>query len=81
MNRCDSCKAKNQCLAAVEPGSIMCTLNLMRSGHTHGDEQPPKTQSEFCQYCGARLERIGTALFCSNMLCINRYVDLNEVNR
>ena len=41
MSRCYYCKAKSVCSAAVEEGSIMCTLNRMRYGGTHEHDPEP----------------------------------------
>lgn len=73
---CYDCKAKEYCLAAVERGSIMCTMNLLRYGGTHGDAQPKKQDGMFCQYCGKPLRVIGQERFCNNPRCTNRFVSV-----
>ena len=35
---CMNYVAKKECPAAAMPGSIMCMINRMNSGKTHGDE-------------------------------------------
>ena len=72
--RCHSCKAKNVCSAAVQPGSIICSLNLMRYGGTHADNCPPTQAPEYCQYCGHPLKVIGSERFCNNVRCNNRFM-------
>lgn len=36
--KCNRCPVRNTCMLACEPGSVMCTMNRMQSGKTHGDE-------------------------------------------
>lgn len=76
MSRCDTCKARNQCLAAVEPGSLMCAMNLLKSGHTHGEERSYSQEGVCCKYCGQPLKVIGPKRFCNNVYCINRYISV-----
>lgn len=38
---CFNCKAKAYCMAAAQPGSIMCSINKMRYCGTHADDEPP----------------------------------------
>lgn len=73
MYNCYTCKAKSECSAAAQPGSIMCMVNRLRLGGTHADEEPVRQPGEFCQYCGQRLRVIGTERFCNNVRCPNRY--------
>lgn len=47
---CYYCKAKGQCLAAAQPGSVMCMVNRMRYGGTHADDRPPRQEGGFCQF-------------------------------
>lgn len=42
MYNCYTCKAKSECSAAAQPGSIMCMVNRMRFGGTHADEEPTR---------------------------------------
>lgn len=73
---CYYCKAKGQCLAAAQPGSVMCMVNRMRYGGTHADDRPPRQEGGFCQFCGQPLRQIGEARFCNNVNCRNRFVDV-----
>ena len=73
MPECFNCKAKDHCIAAAEPGSVMCMVNRMRYGGTHADDSPPRQPGNFCQYCGQPLLVIGTERFCNNVNCSNRF--------
>lgn len=73
---CYSCKAKSYCIAAAQPGSVVCLVNRMRCGGTHADDQPPRQAGEYCQYCGKKLKEIGTERFCNNPNCLNRFVNV-----
>lgn len=73
MYRCYSCKAKSVCAAVVQPGSVMCIANKLRSGATHADEESTRQSGRFCQYCGHPLRVIGTERFCNNVNCQNRF--------
>lgn len=73
---CYYCKAKNECTAACEPGSIMCTVNRMRYGGTHADDMPKRQPGSFCQYCGKPLKVIGYERFCNNPQCENRFMNV-----
>lgn len=44
-------------------------------GGSHADDKPPRQHGDFCQYCGQRLRTIGTARFCNNVNCKNRFED------
>lgn len=39
---CACCKAANMCLMAVEPGSVMCQMNRLRSGQTKAELEREK---------------------------------------
>lgn len=73
---CYYCKAKKECIAAAEPGSVVCMVNRMRYGGTHADERPARQAGSFCQFCGKRLMEIGSVRFCNNVNCENRYEDV-----
>lgn len=73
---CYDCKAKEVCIAAAEPGSVMCMINRMRYGGTHADDGPRRQQGDYCQYCGHRLRELGRERFCDNVECRNRYVNV-----
>lgn len=73
MYNCYTCKAKSECSAAAQPGSIMCMVNRMRFGGTHADEEPTRQPGRFCQYCGHPLREIGMERFCNNVNCPNRF--------
>ena len=73
---CYYCKAKEYCIAAAQPGSMICLVNRMRYGGTHADDAPPRQAGGFCQYCGRPLREIGQERFCNNVNCQNRYVSL-----
>lgn len=75
---CYYCKAKKYCMAAAQPGSMMCLVNRMRYGGTHADDAPPRQVGGFCQYCGQPLREIGRERFCNNVNCRNRYVSVTH---
>ena len=50
---CYYCKAKNECSAAVEPGSIVCTVNRLRYGGTHADDRPARQSGVFADFVGS----------------------------
>lgn len=52
MPECYFCKAKQYCIAAAQPGSVICMINRMRYGGTHADDAPTKQTGKYCQYCG-----------------------------
>lgn len=70
---CYSCEAKTKCIAAVQPGSVMCVVNRVRYCGTHADEAQKQQQGDYCQYCGQRLRVIGRERFCNNVNCRNRF--------
>lgn len=37
---CYNCKAKTKCIAAAEPGSVICAVNRLNYGGTHADDAP-----------------------------------------
>lgn len=47
--QCNRCPIRNNCLLAVEPGSVMCAINRMKSGKTHGDID---IGQKICPHCG-----------------------------
>lgn len=69
---CYDCKAKYICSSAVQEGSVMCLINKIHSGVTHGDEEQ-KPQARYCSYCGQPLKITGSQKFCNNVRCINRF--------
>lgn len=78
MRDCSICKARAYCWEAVEPGSIMCGINLMQHGGTKSEPETPRSISvklspTFCAYCGKPLKIIGTERFCNNVQCFNRF--------
>jgi len=78
MRDCSVCKARAYCWEAVEPGSIMCGINLMQHGGTKSEPETPRSISvklspTFCAYCGKPLKIIGTERFCNNVQCFNRF--------
>lgn len=76
MPECYFCKAKQYCIAAAQPGSVICMINRMRYGGTHADDTPTKQTGTYCQYCGKKLREIGQQRFCNNVQCLNRYKDV-----
>lgn len=54
---CACCKAANICLAAVEPGSVMCQINRLRFGQTKAELEREKKREPMrcCPYCGKLL--------------------------
>lgn len=78
MRDCSICKARAYCWEAVEPGSIMCGINLMQHGGTKSEPETPRSISvklspTFCAYCGKPLKIVGTERFCNNVQCFNRF--------
>lgn len=73
---CYYCKAKNECMEAAQPGSVVCLVNRMRFGGTHADDRPPRQVGNFCQFCGRPLRQIGEERFCNNVNCRNRFVNV-----
>ena len=74
MRDCSICKARAYCWEAVEPGSIMCGINLMQHGGTKSEPETPRSISvklspTFCAYCGKPLKIVGTERFCNNVQC------------
>lgn len=73
---CYNCKAKHNCLATVQKGSIMCLANKLNYSGTHGEEESYRQEGTFCQYCGKPLKVYGSERFCNNPRCQNRYVNV-----
>jgi hypothetical protein len=73
---CYNCKAKHNCSSAVQEGSVMCMVNKLHYGGTHGEEEPQRQVGSFCQYCGKPLKVYGSERFCNNPRCQNRYVNV-----
>ena len=73
---CYKCKAKHNCMAAVQENSVMCMLNKMRYGGNHAEEEQYRQEGSFCQYCGNPLKVYGSERFCNNPQCRNRYVNV-----
>lgn len=73
---CEICSARHHCSAAVDPGSVVCTVNRLRYGGTHGDAVSPRQRGSYCQFCGQPLRVIGTERFCNNVRCENRFVSV-----
>lgn len=76
MKDCSVCKARNNCMAAAQPGSVVCMVNLLRYGGTHADDAPSRPCGKFCQFCGKPLYVSGEKRFCRNVNCENRYEDV-----
>ena len=76
MPECYYCKAKGHCIAATQPGSVVCMINRMRYGGSHADAAPPRTETVYCQFCGQPLKVIVQKRFCNNTRCLNRYNDV-----
>lgn len=78
MKECDACKANRECMAYVQPGSLICTLNKINYCGTHAEERQLRRQLEnrqilYCQYCGKPLKIEGSLRYCNNVQCINRF--------
>lgn len=43
---CSSCKARHNCMAVVEPGSIACMAHLLQAGGTKADGNPYQTRGD-----------------------------------
>lgn len=80
---CSSCKARLNCMAVVEPGSIACMAHLLQAGGTKADGNPYQTRGvpKFCPFCGKPLKVIGAERFCNNVQCENRYIPMEERDR
>lgn len=52
---CNVCPVRNGCMLAVEPGSVMCSINKMRSGKTHRETYSRTSLQRFCPHCGKPL--------------------------
>ena len=70
---CYNCTAKSFCIDACQPGSIICTLNRLRTRKTKAETAKPMERTSFCGYCGKPLRIIGVERFCNNVQCLNRY--------
>ena len=66
MRDCSICKARAYCWEAVEPGSIMCGINLMQHGGTKSEPETPRSIS-------VKLSPTFCAYFCNNVQCFNRF--------
>lgn len=83
---CDTCKANAACMAYVQPGSLLCTINRMNYCGTHAEEAEarskqagrPTGEALYCQYCGHPLRIIGNQRFCNNTKCLNRFVEIEK---
>ena len=73
---CYNCKAKAHCVAAAQPGSVICMVKRMKYCGTHADDAPARQPGSYCQHCGQRLREIGQKRFCNNVNCVNRYVNV-----
>ena len=75
---CSSCKARHNCMAVVEPGSIACMAHLLQAGGTKADGNPYQTRGvpKFCPNCGKLLKVIGAGRFCNNVQWENRCVSM-----
>ena len=80
---CSSCKARHNCMAVVEPGSIACMAHQLQAGGTKADGNPYQTRGvpKFCPICGKPLKVIGAERFCNNVQCENRYIPMEERDR
>lgn len=73
---CYYCKAKEHCITAAQPGSVLCMVNQLRYGGTHAEDQPARQVGAYCQHCGKKLKEYGRERFCNNVFCTNRYVSV-----
>ena len=80
---CSSCKARHNCMAVVEPGSIACMAHLLQAGGTKADGNPYQTRGvpKFCPICGKPLKVIGAERFCNYVQCENRYIPMEGRDR
>ena len=80
---CSSCKARHNCMAVVEPGSIACMAHLLQAGGTKadGDRSPTGGVPILCPICGKPLKVIGAERFCNNVQCENRYIPMEGHDR
>ncbi len=76
MPECYYCKAKEYCIAAAQPGSVVCMINRLKYGGSHADELRTRQVGRYCQFCGQPLREIGEKRFCNNVQCWNRYTDV-----
>lgn len=56
---CYYCKAKENCIAAAQPGSVVCLVNRMRYGGTHRTMRRPVRPEAFANTAVSRCERSG----------------------
>ena len=51
---CEGCKSANICSTAVQPGSVMCQVNRMKSGQTKAEYRQANQidGKRCCPYCG-----------------------------
>ena len=71
---CYYCATKAQCPSYVQPGSVYCIANQMRTGYTHaGDPRPVERSGSYCRFCGHPLKTIGQERFCNNPSCWHHY--------
>lgn len=71
---CYYCAAKAACPSYVQPGSVMCIMNQMKTGRTHADDPPPvEGRSGICRFCGGPIKEIGSQRYCNNPRCSHRY--------
>lgn len=54
---CEGCKSSNICSTAVQPRSVMCQMNRLRSGQTKAELEREKKMEPMrcCPYCGKLL--------------------------
>lgn len=76
MKPCYTCPARTKCIAACEPGSVMCMVNRMKYTHAQADPPAAGDRPLYCAYCGKPLRVIGSERFCNNVQCGHRYVNV-----
>lgn len=54
---CEGCKSASACSTAVEPGSVICQMNRLRSGQTKAEleQDNQKDVTRRCPHCGMPL--------------------------
>lgn len=71
---CETCNAKHNCSAFVDPGTLLCAMNRARAGGTHADARPsivpiPDSLSESLSCAGCQdIGKEGNQYPCCNCI-------------
>lgn len=47
---CETCEVKKACPVEVEPGSLLCLINLQYCGKTHAEAETESLSCDGCQH-------------------------------